>query len=221
MFLSWVSAQSCSTLCNPIDCSPRGSSVHKISQARTLQWVATCLSRGSSWPRDRTQVSCVPCIAGRFFYLLSHRGSPCFSLTGNNIEIISCRQNGGAKLEAQNKRASWQDNQTDCVWGCPHWPGKNSQCICRGRFYTRPSEPASMGNSQKYEEWKQTQFFHSVLNIEKQECTHKQTKPCMTQRCILHQDGRNAVTKMVGWNKKSFPMGDKQEYINIPQLPFN
>ena len=73
-----------------------------------------------------------------------------------------------------------------------------SQRICRGRFYTRPSEPASMGNSQKDEDWKQTQFFHSVLNIEKQECTHKQTKPCMTQGCILHQDGRNVVTKMSG-----------------------
>ena len=78
-----------------------------------------------------------------------------------------------------------------------------------------------MGNSQKDEDWKQTQFFHSVLNIEKQECTHKQTKPCMTQGCILHQDGRNVVTKMSGWNKKSFSMGDKPEYIYIPQLPFN
>ena len=44
--------------------SPSGSSVHGISQARILGWVAMSSSRGSSPPRDRTQVSC---IAGRFF----------------------------------------------------------------------------------------------------------------------------------------------------------
>ena len=57
-------AQSCLTLCDPIDCSPPGSSVHGILQARILVWVAIFCSRGSSRPRDRTQVSCV---AGRFF----------------------------------------------------------------------------------------------------------------------------------------------------------
>ena len=43
--------------CNPIDCSPPGSSVHGILQARILEWVAISLSRGSSWPRDQTCVS--------------------------------------------------------------------------------------------------------------------------------------------------------------------
>ena len=47
----------------PLDCSPPGSSVHGILQVRTLEWVAISSSRGSSWPRDWTQVSC---IAGRF-----------------------------------------------------------------------------------------------------------------------------------------------------------
>ena len=46
--------QSCPTLCNPIDCSLPGSSVHGILQARILGWVASPLSRGSSQPRDRT-----------------------------------------------------------------------------------------------------------------------------------------------------------------------
>ena len=41
-------AQSCLTLCNPMDCSLPGSSVHAIFQARTLEWVAICFSRGSS-----------------------------------------------------------------------------------------------------------------------------------------------------------------------------
>ena len=56
-------AQSCLTLCDPMDCSLPGSSVHGILQARVLEWVAMPFSRGSSWPRDQTQVSC---IAGRF-----------------------------------------------------------------------------------------------------------------------------------------------------------
>ena len=43
-----------STLCNPMDCSPPGSSVHGILQARILEWVAMPFSRGSSWPRDWT-----------------------------------------------------------------------------------------------------------------------------------------------------------------------
>ena len=57
-------AQSGLTLCNPMDCSPPGSSVHGILQARLLEWVTIPLSRGSSRPRDQTQVSC---IAGGFF----------------------------------------------------------------------------------------------------------------------------------------------------------
>ena len=56
--------QSCLTLCDPMDCSPPGSSVHGILQARILEWVAFPFSRGSSQPRDETQVSC---IAGGFF----------------------------------------------------------------------------------------------------------------------------------------------------------
>ena len=56
-------AESCPTLCNPLDCSPPGSSVHD-SQARILEWVAMPSLRGSSWPRDWTQVSHT---AGGFF----------------------------------------------------------------------------------------------------------------------------------------------------------
>ena len=52
-------AQSCLTLCNPVDCSLQGSSVHGIFQARVLEWVATSFSRGSSWPSARTQVSSI------------------------------------------------------------------------------------------------------------------------------------------------------------------
>ena len=56
--------QSCPTLCDRMDCSPPGSPVHEILQARVLEGVPRPSSRGSSPPRDRTQVSR---IAGRFF----------------------------------------------------------------------------------------------------------------------------------------------------------
>ena len=57
--LSWTKkrvliAQSCLTLCDPKDCSPPGFSVHGISQARILEWVAVPSSMGSSRPRDQT-----------------------------------------------------------------------------------------------------------------------------------------------------------------------
>ena len=47
----------CPTLCDSMECSPAGSSVYGISQARILEWVAISFSRGSCWPRDGTQVS--------------------------------------------------------------------------------------------------------------------------------------------------------------------
>ena len=63
-------AQSCPTLWDPVDCSPPGSSVHGILQARVLEWVAISFSRGSSRPRDWIQVSR---IAGRHFNLWATR----------------------------------------------------------------------------------------------------------------------------------------------------
>ena len=62
-----LSHQSCLTLCNPMDCSPPGSSVHGILQARILEWVTISYSRGSSWPRDWINISCISCIAGKLF----------------------------------------------------------------------------------------------------------------------------------------------------------
>ena len=57
-------AQSCPTLCDPMDCSPPGSSVHGTLRARILEWVAIPFTRRSSRIRDQTPVSC---IAGSFF----------------------------------------------------------------------------------------------------------------------------------------------------------
>ena len=59
-----VRAQSCPTLCNPMDCNPPGSSVHGIFQARILKWVAI------SYSSDRIPVSCIYCIDR---WILYHR----------------------------------------------------------------------------------------------------------------------------------------------------
>ena len=55
-------AYSCLTLCDSMDCSPSGSSVHEIILAQILEWVAVSSSRGSSQPRDRTPISCGSCV---------------------------------------------------------------------------------------------------------------------------------------------------------------
>ena len=64
------SEKSCPTLCNSMDCNLPGFSVHGILQARILEWVAILFFRVSSWPGDRTWVSC---FAGIFFTIWATR----------------------------------------------------------------------------------------------------------------------------------------------------
>ena len=61
-------AKLCPALCDPIDCSPPGSSIRGISQARILEWVAIPFSRESSPPRDWNCISCVSCIGRHILY---------------------------------------------------------------------------------------------------------------------------------------------------------
>ena len=70
------SLQWCPTLCDPMDCSLSGFSVHGILQARIPEWNALPSSRGSSQPRDQTWVSYVSCIGRRVLYHKCHLGSP-------------------------------------------------------------------------------------------------------------------------------------------------
>ena len=72
----------CLSLCGPVDCSLQGSSVHGILQARILEWVAVSFSRGSSWPRYRTQVCSLADSLP-----LSHEGSPQWRLV---IPLFKC-----------------------------------------------------------------------------------------------------------------------------------
>ena len=75
--------QSCSTLCDPMDCSLPGSSVHGIFQARVLEWVAVSFSRWSFQPMDRTRVSI---IAGRCFTIWATTEDQCPE--SNIIQIL-------------------------------------------------------------------------------------------------------------------------------------
>ena len=81
------SLQLCLTLCNPMDCSPPGSPVHGILQARILEWVAMPSSRKSSWPRDRTRISYIYLHrqAGSLHYC--HQGSLVNSGDGSNCSL--------------------------------------------------------------------------------------------------------------------------------------
>ena len=70
-----AAAQPCLTLCDPMDCSPPGSSVPGILQAEILEWVAMSSSRGSSHPRDGACVSYVSCSGRQVLYCKHHLGS--------------------------------------------------------------------------------------------------------------------------------------------------
>ena len=82
--------QLCPTLCNRMDCSLPGSSVHGIIQARILELIAIPFSRGSSWPRDWTQVSCT---AGIFFTVWTTRESESHSVLSDSVTpwTVACQ----------------------------------------------------------------------------------------------------------------------------------
>ena len=84
-------AKLCPTLCDPMDCSPPGSSVHGISQARILEWVAIPFSGESSQPRDWTWVSC---LAGRHFTVWATREAQVISpeYCHNYFEMIKKKE---------------------------------------------------------------------------------------------------------------------------------
>ena len=80
---SYICAQSYPTLCNPMDCSPPGYSVHAIFQARILEWVAISYSRGSSRPGDWTSPVSSELLVDSLPAKSS--GKPGWSYTGFNV----------------------------------------------------------------------------------------------------------------------------------------
>ena len=86
---SCAHAQPCLTLCDAMDCSPPGSSVHGILQARILEWVAISSSRGSSRSRDWTQAACVSCIAGGLYYWATWEAPVKFTYIWREKQLLS------------------------------------------------------------------------------------------------------------------------------------
>ena len=110
--------QSCPTLCNCMDCSLPGYSIHGIFQAKVLEWVAISFSRGSSWTRDWTQVFH---IAGRRFTIWATREVPyicvyicvCIYISDKNMQCMLLRSIG--KLQPIKTWAKqWNRNFTKC-----------------------------------------------------------------------------------------------------------
>ena len=104
--------QLCPTLCDPVDYSTPGSSVHGILQARILEWVAMPSSRRSSQPRDQTCSSWDSCIASRFF-TTEPPGKP--KHLRDSVSSDSLWPHG------------WYTFRLLCPWD---FPGKNSGCCC-------------------------------------------------------------------------------------------
>ena len=113
-------AHLCPTLCDPIDCSLPGSSVHGFLQARILEWVAIPFSRGSTWPRDWTWVSC---IAGRFFTVWATREAlvshMCKFLRGSAFSIHRVLWAHSHTCLSTDIRDSGPGS--DCFWAIEGW----------------------------------------------------------------------------------------------------
>ena len=131
---TWESeiTQSCPNLCNPMDCSLPRFSVHGIFQARIPEWVAISFSRGSSQPRDRTQVSC---IVGRSFtvwatrevinlqsLVTTHTHTHTHTLQNRDLanEILAhwCTASSSSAPSLQSRKLSWESDQETGVFTC-------------------------------------------------------------------------------------------------------
>ena len=109
-------AQLCPTLSDPVDCSPPGSSVCGILQARVPEWVAISFSRGSSWPRDQTLVSH---FAGRFVTIWATREANSTSVLIKRGKLDREIDMHGRKMKArntENTKQRWRQKLELC---CP------------------------------------------------------------------------------------------------------
>ena len=115
-------SQLCPTLCHPMDCRPPGSSLQRIPQASILEWVVISFCRGSSQPRDQTQVSCV----GR--QILYHWEASVYlvSLQFNRYtkfkssSVFSCLS-WGRHWHTERKSSDGTGSQLDWLMPRPHW----------------------------------------------------------------------------------------------------
>ena len=132
---TYVFSHSVLSLCDPLGCSPPGSSIHGIFQARTLEWVAISFSRGSSQPRNWTCVSCTTqatqslevdtrdqkcCLNNVTEDLGSHLYAPScsaceFHPQGCKMPMITL---GIASTHKEGRRPKAQSHRTYWVWVC-------------------------------------------------------------------------------------------------------
>ena len=100
-------AQSCLTFCDPMDCTPPGSSILEVLQARILEWVAISFFRGSSWPRDQTPISCA---AGRFFTVWATREAQSYKVPEVSFDSNQLKKGFGlVTLNLPCLRIIWKD----------------------------------------------------------------------------------------------------------------
>ena len=125
------SLQPCLTLWHTMDCSPPGSCVHGILQARILVWDAIPSSRGSFGPRDRTCISCISCIGRQILLPLSHLGNPLIYKPIHNF-FFYC---------GKNKRFVWISRRQIPV---ADWK-QSGECVDEGREDGRVSDSQSLG----------------------------------------------------------------------------
>ena len=125
-------AQSCPTLCDPMDCSLLGFSVHGIFQARVLEWVAISFSRGSFWLRDRTQVSH---IVGKRFTLWATReavrlrnGLPYQQTKASQSSGISAFQCEFLSPKGNQEGEYWQSQSHPIPATPSRWAQESSEC---------------------------------------------------------------------------------------------
>ena len=98
-------------LCNPMDCSPPGFSIHGISQGRILEWVSISFSRESFWPRDQTRVSWVSCFGRCNLYHSSKSINTGNSLVGQWLGLDISTTGGMGSIPGQGTKMI-----------CPHPP---------------------------------------------------------------------------------------------------
>ena len=123
--------QSCPTLCNPMDCSPPGSSVHGFLQARILEWVAMPSCRGSSQPRDWTHVSYISC-TGRWV-LYHHLGCPWCKVGDCRMLKIWLIKSGRRSWRRQMLLQMWHPS----IWKLwrQQWTRRQLSCLINAKLY--------------------------------------------------------------------------------------
>ena len=102
-------AQPCPTLCDPLDCSPPGSSVHGIPPDKNIGVGCHALLQGSSQPKDQTHVSCISCVGKQIFY-------HCATREAHKYQYIMV-------LKIKFKNPDETKNQLCSLKSCPHHGG--------------------------------------------------------------------------------------------------